>query len=328
PTINIFQVSYTGNANQVGQNLFCFAGVDSIGNQGDSNCLRFTVQLASDSRNTLYVNNATHFPMGLVSKYQSNWTLLYPTTTTFVRPSTDAYIRFKITSTQQDFVTYNVAKQTTNVIYLSDRLIILSNVVFSPGQNYYISIDPGVFLPIATCLRDSMGITDKTFWPFNTASEPNTTVTTSTTSQSSTTTLVNRTVPTLRTITTQVTQTTQTKTTTRVTTATRLSTTTKQIHFTSPFPVSGVVGILIGSLILIMLISFVIIQCKRRAPTNLSTESKITPTKKKSMADIFHQYRIATRKNTQAARRSVAYITNTSLSFGSDTQQTLVSIEC
>ncbi|CAF3922627.1 unnamed protein product, partial [Rotaria sp. Silwood1] len=161
-----------------------------------------------------------------------------------------------------------------------------------------------------------------------TASEPNTTVTTSTTSQSSTTTLVNRTVPTLRTITTQVTQTTQTKTTTRVTTATRLSTTTKQIHFTSPFPVSGVVGILIGSLILIMLISFVIIQCKRRAPTNLSTESKITPTKKKSMADIFHQYRIATRKNTQAARRSVAYITNTSLSFGSDTQQTLVSIEC
>ncbi|CAF3860887.1 unnamed protein product [Rotaria sp. Silwood2] len=328
PTINIFKVSYTGNANQVGQNLFCFAGVDSIGNQGDSTCLRFTVQLAAESRNTLYVNNATRFPSGLVSKYQSNWTLLYPTGTTFVRPTTDAFIRFKITSTQQDFVKYNVVKQTTNVNYLSDRLIILSNVVFSPGEYYYISIDPGVFLPIATCLRDSMGITDKTFWPFNTASEPNTTITTSTTSQSSTTTLFNRTVPTLRTITTKITETTQTKTTTRLTTITSLSTTTKQIHAISSFPISGIVGIIVGSLILITLISFLIIQFKRRAPANLSADSNITLTTKKPMSDTIPQYLIATRKNVQAARRSVAYITSTSLSFNSETQQTLVSIEC
>ncbi|CAF0861623.1 unnamed protein product [Rotaria sordida] len=325
-TIYSFKVSYTGNANQVGQNLFCFAGVDSIGNQGDSNCLRFTVQLAAESRNTLYINNATHFPTGLVSKYQSNWTLIYPTGTTFVRPSTEALIRFKITSTQQDFVTYNVVKQTTNVNYLSDRLIISSTVVFNPGQNYYISIDPGVFLPISTCLRDSMGITDKLFWPFNTASEPSTTVTTTTTSRSSTTTLLNRTVPTLRTFITQTTQTTQTKTTTFLTTTTSLSTTIKQIHVFSSFPISGIVGIIVGSLILITLISSFIIQFKRRAPANLSTESNTT-SKKKSMPDILQQYRIATRTNKQTARRSVAYLTNT-LSFNSDTQQTLVSIEC
>ncbi|CAF5209159.1 unnamed protein product, partial [Rotaria magnacalcarata] len=178
PTIHIFNVYYTGNSNQVGQNLFCFAGVDSIGNQGDATCLRLTVQIAQDSLNSLYVRNATRFPMGLVSKYQSNWTLIYPTGITYARPSTDAYVRFKINSTGQDFVTYDVAKQTANVIYQSDRFVILSSVVFNPGEYYYISLDPGVFLPIATCLRDSMGIIDSKFWTFNTPSEPNTTVTT------------------------------------------------------------------------------------------------------------------------------------------------------
>ena len=194
PTINSFLVTYSASANQIGQNLFCFAGVDSIGNQGDTTCLRFTVQSTFESRNTLYINNVTRFPTGLVSKYQSTWTILYPINVTYTRPTVEALIRFKIASTQADFVTYNVVKQAANVDYQSDRLVITSNVVFNPGERYYISLDPGVFKPIATCLRDSMGITDTSFWTFETASEPNTTVTTSTTTQSMTTTLLNRTV--------------------------------------------------------------------------------------------------------------------------------------
>lgn len=194
PTVNVFLVNYTASANQVGQNLFCFAGVDSIGNQGDTTCLRFTVQLSSDSQNTLYLNNATRFPMGLVSKYQSSWTLMYPTGLFFTRPSTFAYIHFKVTSTQVDFVKYNVVTQVNNVDYRSDRLVITSNVIFQPGQQYFIALDPGVFLPIGTCLRDSMGITVDSFWPFQTPTEPSSTLTTSTTSQSSTTTILNRTV--------------------------------------------------------------------------------------------------------------------------------------
>jgi hypothetical protein len=50
--------------------------------------------------------------MGLVSKYQSTWTLIYPTGLTFTRTNTDAYTCFKITLTQQDFVKYKVVKQT------------------------------------------------------------------------------------------------------------------------------------------------------------------------------------------------------------------------
>ena len=117
PTINNFQVTYLASASQIGQNLFCFAGVDSIGNQGDATCLRFTVQSTSDSRNILYLRNATHFPMGLISKFQSTWTLLYPANITYTRPTVDALIRFKIASTQADFVTYNVVKQVLNVDY-------------------------------------------------------------------------------------------------------------------------------------------------------------------------------------------------------------------
>jgi hypothetical protein len=107
---------------------------------------------------------------------------------------TDALIRFKITSTQGDFVIYNVVTQAANVDYRSDRLVITLNVIFNPGQNYYISFDPGVFLPIATCLRDSIGITNNQVWTFETASKPNSTVTTITTTQSSTTILIHRTV--------------------------------------------------------------------------------------------------------------------------------------
>lgn len=193
-TINVFMVNYTARSDQVGQNLFCFAGVDSIGNQADSTCIRFTVQLPSESQNVIYITNSTRFPTGLVSKYQSNWTVMYPFGTTFTRPNADAFIRFKVRSTQEDFVTYNVFTQTNQVQYLSDRLVIQTNVIFRSDTRYYIAFDPGVFLPIATCFRDSMGIGDSNFWPFETPYEPNTTITSTTTTTSVSTTLRNRTV--------------------------------------------------------------------------------------------------------------------------------------
>ncbi|CAF1627580.1 unnamed protein product, partial [Didymodactylos carnosus] len=192
-TINIFMVNYSASASQVGQNLFCFAGVDSIGNQADSTCLRFTVQVPLSSLNTLYFKNATRFPTGTVSKYQSNWTLLYPSNTTYVRPTTEALIRFKLLSTQQDYFTLNVVTQPSNVLYLSDRLLMYTTTLFLPGQNYCIIFDPGVFLPIATCFRDSMGITDTSFWTINIPAEAPTTLITTTTTVSSTTTLKIRT---------------------------------------------------------------------------------------------------------------------------------------
>jgi len=128
--------------------------------------------------------------MGLFSKYQLTWALIYSTGMTFSRRSTDAYVHIKIASTQLDFVTYNVVKQTANVDYKTDRLVITANVTFTAGEPFFISLDPGVFLPIAARLPDFMGITDASFWLFEIASEPNTTLIITTI----TTTILNRTV--------------------------------------------------------------------------------------------------------------------------------------
>ncbi|UJR16028.1 hypothetical protein I4U23_002942 [Adineta vaga] len=297
PTLYNFKVFYSATANQVGQNLFCFAGVDSIGNQGDSTCLRFTVQLVSDSRNTLYINNATHFPTGLVSKYQSNWVLLYPPGITFSRPNTNAFIRFKIASTNVDFVTYNVLKQPNNVIYHSDRLEIISDIVFSTNQNFYISLDAGVFLPIATCLRDSMGITDSSFWTFYTILEPSTTSTTSTTITTATVTILNRTIPTIRTIPSTLPPTTSTKQSTiDFSTTTELITTIKTIALTPSFPISIAIGVVNGSIVVISILLYHFIKRYRmKSVTKLENENSKIETE----SDDIQQYRLTTRTAVQ-----------------------------
>ncbi len=71
PTIFAFLATFTSSANQEGQNLFCFAAVDSIGNQGDSAYLGFTVVSQTSSLQPLYRSNATRYPMGTVSKTTS-----------------------------------------------------------------------------------------------------------------------------------------------------------------------------------------------------------------------------------------------------------------
>ncbi|CAF0977807.1 unnamed protein product [Adineta steineri] len=326
-TINVFQVTYVASANQVGQNLFCFAGVDSIGNQGDSTCLRFTVQISTDSRNTLYIDNATHFPIGLVPKSQSIWTLKYPEGITYNRPTTEAYIRFKLSSTQQDFLTYDVVKETSNVNYQTDCLVITTNVIFTPGESFFISLDPGVFLPISSCLRDSMGITDPTFWPFQIASEPSSTLTTSTTTQSSTTTILNRTVPTIRTLSTTHLLLTTKETTVVCTTSISLSTTIKTIVTPYVFPVSGIVGIIVGSLLIITILVIIIFQLRKRRNAKPTINPYPPPTKKHSLSGTLQQYFIKTRTNIQAARRSRNNTTYSALYTPDSTREILVDID-
>ncbi|CAF3567356.1 unnamed protein product [Adineta steineri] len=326
-TLYNFQVSYSANVNQVGQNLFCFAGVDSIGNQGDSTCLRFTVQIGSDSRNTLYINNATHYPTGLVSKYQSNWTLLYPAGVSFTRPSTDAFIRFKMASTNEDFATYSVVKQPDNVNYLSDRLEIISNVVFQAGAQFYISLDPGVFLPIATCLRDSMGITDTSFWTFQTPSEPSTTSSTSTTSVTTTITLHNRTVPTIRTLATTLPPTSTTKQTTSIsTTTTGITTTIKIISSDSSFPISTAVSITIGSLILITVITLSTIHLLRRNRMNPLSKLQNNISKTNSSPETVQQYRLTTRTAAQLTSQVENIHTTDIVKLSTQTHQNLIDL--
>jgi hypothetical protein len=174
PTIFVFIASFTSNAQQVGQNLFCFAAVDSIGNQGDSACLRFTVSSQTSSLQPLYIWNATRYPMGTVTKTTSIWTILTGSKT-YIRPTTESYIRFKQVSDDVDYYVLNVVTATDNVLYYSDRIVINSVVVWTPGEYFYIYFDAGVLVEANTCSKDAMPISDPTFWPFNIPYETTTT---------------------------------------------------------------------------------------------------------------------------------------------------------
>ena len=176
PTVFIFLAQYTSSVQQIGQNLFCFSGVDSIGNQGDSACLRFAVESQTSSLQPLYTQNATHYPMGTVSASTSIWTIITGSVT-YSRPSTEAYIRFKYLSGNSDYYVLNVVTAISEVSYQSDRIVITSNVVWESGEQYYIHMDGGVFSQATTCNRNSMPITDPNFWPFNIPYVPTVTTT-------------------------------------------------------------------------------------------------------------------------------------------------------
>ncbi|UJR19129.1 hypothetical protein I4U23_022259 [Adineta vaga] len=214
PTIFAFLASFTSSISQVGQNLFCFAGIDSIGNQGDSICLRFTVVSETGSLQSLYKANATRYPMGTVSKTTSTWTL-FTGTKTYMRPTAETYIRFKRTSDNSDFYVLNVITATSNVLYFSNRLVIISNVTWTPGERFYIHFDSGVFIEASTCMKDAMLINDPNFWSFDIPYE----TTTSSTSKSIID-ILSLLTPTRRTIATSTTTTsvsTSTLTTTTIT---------------------------------------------------------------------------------------------------------------
>jgi hypothetical protein len=176
PTIFTFLATFTSSANQIGQNLFCFAAVDSIGNQGDSACLRFTVLSQTSSLQPLYTSNVTRFPMGTVSKTTSLWTM-FTGSNVYVRPTTETYIRFKLASNNADYHILNVVTAINNVFYLNGSIVINSTVLWTPGEYYYIYFDPGVLSQSVTCTKESMPIIDSNFWPFNIPDETTTTST-------------------------------------------------------------------------------------------------------------------------------------------------------
>lgn len=162
----MFLISFTSSAEHVGQNLFCFSAVDSIGNQGDSACLRFAVSSQTSSLQPLYITNATRYPMGTVSKTTSISTIL-TNSRFYQRPTIETYIRFKRLSDNVDYYVLNAVTATKNVLYLSDRIVINSSVVWSPGEYFYIYFDPGVFVETNPYSKEAMSISDPTFWSFN-----------------------------------------------------------------------------------------------------------------------------------------------------------------
>jgi hypothetical protein len=95
--------------------------------------------------------------MGIVLKTTSIWTILTGSIV-YQRPTTETYIRFKQASVNVDYYVLNVVIAIDNVLYLTDRIIINSTVVWTPGESFYIYFDSGVFSEATTCSKEAMPI--------------------------------------------------------------------------------------------------------------------------------------------------------------------------
>lgn len=94
----------------------------------------------------------------------------------------------------------------------------------------------------------------------------------------------------------------------------------------TPFPISGIVGILLGSFIFIAVISFIVVRRRQGAQTELSTpDSDGSNTQgRKHLSETLHQYLITTRSRIQAARRSATYSTHHPLPTKLQTHRSLI----
>ncbi|CAF1089399.1 unnamed protein product [Rotaria sp. Silwood1] len=326
PTIFAFLANFTSSAQQVGQNLFCFAAVDSIGNQGDSACLRFAVSSQTSSLQPLYRLNATRYPMGTVSKTTSTWTMLTGTSI-YERPTTETYIRFKRTSDDVDFYVLNAVTAIDNVLYLSDRIVINSTVVWTPGENFYIYFDAGVFIEASSCSKEAMPISDPNFWPFDIPYETTTTSTTSTTTTSVSSTTTARTIPTRRTLGTSTTTISTSTSTTTTKTASTTITSTRTVRVTKSFPISAIVGIsLVGLFICALLIwiifSYIHVAWIRFLLLEFGLHQQLVSVDSSSTPDLFYdltkndritstlQYKLATRHHRRQSNSKYSTISN------------------
>ncbi|CAF0770357.1 unnamed protein product [Rotaria sp. Silwood1] len=326
PTIFAFLANFTSSAQQVGQNLFCFAAVDSIGNQGDSACLRFAVSSQTSSLQPLYRLNATRYPMGTVSKTTSTWTMLTGTSI-YERPTTETYIRFKRTSDDVDFYVLNAVTAIDNVLYLSDRIVINSTVVWTPGENFYIYFDAGVFIEASSCSKEAMPISDPNFWPFDIPYETTTTSTTSTTTTSVSSTTTARTIPTRRTLGTSTTTISTSTSTTTTKTASTTITSTRTVRVTKSFPISAIVGISLAGLFICALLiwiifSYIHVAWIRFLLLEFGLHQQLVSVDSSSTPDLFYdltkndritstlQYKLATRHHRRQSNSKYSTISN------------------
>ncbi|CAF1403097.1 unnamed protein product [Rotaria sordida] len=158
-------MTWTPPASAWGSNLVCYTPIDSLGQQGNTQCVTYLVAVtAPELIYTSYVNGSMS-PIGTVMSTQNVWRV--ECTKAVNRPSTAAYIRFYQSSTATQVYALDASTDTTHVFYSNFTLIFFTNYAWTPGQSYYILFDNGVVTGTEFCGPQSKPILDPTFWPFN-----------------------------------------------------------------------------------------------------------------------------------------------------------------
>lgn len=118
------------------------------------------------------------------------------------------------------------------------------------------------------------------------------------------------------------------KTTELLTTTTELLTTIKTIENKSSFPISGIIGIVIGSLLTITILSLLIFRYIEYFRQKISFKSRAIGVRER-LSSVVQQYFLATRANINAIRKSKQYISETTDTISTiSTRRTLVDVEC
>ncbi|CAF4441729.1 unnamed protein product [Rotaria sp. Silwood2] len=118
-------MTWTPPSSAWGSNLVCYTPIDSLGQQGNTQCVTYLVAVtAPELIYTSYVNG-TMSPVGTIMSTQNVWRV--QCTKAVNRPSTAAYIRFYQTSTATQIYALEASTDTTNVIYSNFTLIFFTH---------------------------------------------------------------------------------------------------------------------------------------------------------------------------------------------------------
>ncbi|CAF1288487.1 unnamed protein product [Adineta steineri] len=225
PGLWIMTLTWTPVSDQIGPQGFCAGAIDNSGLQSAPWCITYLVGYESPNliHPTLVQGSAS--PIGTVFSNQSLFSI--QATSAVGRPTRNGTnICFHLDTTNASVLCYD-AGYSPNVIYTGYTIVIVTDITWTPGQSYYVTMDDGFASGSVFCHAESAAITDKTFWRFDIWNPAHSSTTTTTTTPPTT-----HTVTSLGTTTTSIN--TACTTSGIVVTTTNASTTTTTVTTTPP----------------------------------------------------------------------------------------------
>ncbi|CAM4758674.1 unnamed protein product [Rotaria magnacalcarata] len=185
-------LTWTPISAQSGPQGFCAAAIDNRNLQSDPWCLTYLVDYTSPNiiRPTIVQGSAS--PIGTVFSNQSIFSIM--ATNPVGRPSRNGTnVCFNDAATNTSVVCYD-AGYASNLLYNGYTITIITNVVWTYGHTYYVTMDSGFASGNVFCHAESAPITDTTFWTFNIWDPSVSSTTTTTTTPPTTHTVTTRTI--------------------------------------------------------------------------------------------------------------------------------------
>ncbi|CAF1637226.1 unnamed protein product, partial [Adineta ricciae] len=186
----VMTLTWTPDPVQAGPQSFCAAAVDNNNLQSDSWCITYLVNYDSPGIIRPEVVQGSASPVGTV--FQNHSMFYIQAKGEVGRPTRNGTnVCFRNSATNISVVCYD-AGYAPNVIYTGNTIIIITNVTWTPGQFYYVTMDSGFASGSVFCHAESAPVTNPTFWRYNIWDPAVSSTTTTTTTPFTTVTVTTR----------------------------------------------------------------------------------------------------------------------------------------